>query len=630
MTELPQYGQYTVPTSDKCVALRVGQPSNSHLPLNEFLYNSSTAAIRPGLLQYGKIEGYDEFRIDLAKFLSDEYNTLVKHDNLLVTNGISFTLPMLITRYAGKYKDVTIFCENPTYFLALNIFKEMGLIVKSINMNSDGLDIKKLSKKLENINTDKPVFLYTIPISHNPTGYTLSHEKRIELSKLADKHKNLIVLADEVYHLLSFDNELKEDKNSVLPMCSYHKNFLSLNTFSKIFAPGVRLGWIQADKSHIDFISGSAILDSSGAMNPIMSAYIHESIKNGFSDENFKMSLQFVKSNWIKFLKTNCDVLYNEINIQLKDYIVDVQKPKGGYFLWIQFKKHISTSKLFDKMLDYGITFLHGNKFSPDESLDNCMRVSFSWYQGDDYKLAISRLKQLLDEQFKTKIYILGHNGKLGNLITKEIAKTDNLSFVRGLGKEIDISYITNDDIIIDVSRAEGTIQLLTKLLEYKVYPKIIIGTTGHDESILNNLIKEYATKNAIAKTSNFSYGISLFKKLISVIDTTKWNVKMSEVHHIHKIDKPSGTSKILADAYNSKYSLDTSNLNNDLIKPENIDSFREGETPGIHTLILDDGSQTISIEHVAKSRDLFAKDCIKWINFIINKKGGIWNDIFN
>ena len=156
------YGQYTVSPAEKCVNFGVGQPSNSELPLD--IVKSSCDKIKNisdfSLLQYGDIQGYKSFRIELAKFLEKERSRLrFKPENLLISNGNTGAITLICSLYR-KYIN-KIYVEEPTYFLMINIFKELGFTVESIPMREDGLDLDVLKSKLEK-NPDEKAFLYTI------------------------------------------------------------------------------------------------------------------------------------------------------------------------------------------------------------------------------------------------------------------------------------------------------------------------------------------------------------------------------------------------------------------------------------------------------------------------------------
>ena len=140
----------------------------------------------PTILQYGDIKGYFDFREDLSKFLETNYNNTVDPNDILITNGVTGSLALLCSIFSDN--NTVVFVEEPTYFLAINIFKDFKLDIVSIPIKEDGIDIEFLEKKLYDYRSKNKI-LYTIPSFHNPTGYTMSEEKRIKLGKLSDdKH----------------------------------------------------------------------------------------------------------------------------------------------------------------------------------------------------------------------------------------------------------------------------------------------------------------------------------------------------------------------------------------------------------------------------------------------------------
>ena len=194
-----QYGQYTVPSSDELVNFGVGQPSNNELPLDIIKKNCMSIMDDndKSLLQYGDIPGYLQFRDSLSKFLGKRYDLEVNPNNLFVTNGVTGALSLICSLYINRCN--TIYVEEPTYFLAINIFKEFGFNIESIKLDDDGINIEMLEQKLiKDKNNTK--LLYTIPSFHNPTSVTMSDSKRKNLAILSEKY-NMHIIADEVYQL---------------------------------------------------------------------------------------------------------------------------------------------------------------------------------------------------------------------------------------------------------------------------------------------------------------------------------------------------------------------------------------------------------------------------------------------
>jgi 2-aminoadipate transaminase len=595
-----KYGQYVVPSHNEMVNFGVGQPSTEMLPLNliKKAMKDNMKITDPSLLQYGDIPGYLEFRESLANFLISEYNTYVDTNELFVTNGVTQALSLLCTLFTKTNSVVIV--EEPTYFLAINIFKDFNLKIVSVKIDNDGVNLEELEDKLSEFKDEERILFYTIPAFHNPTSITMSHEKRVKLGELGNKYNNLLVIADEVYQLLYFD----ENKKPPMPLRYYNDNFISLGSFSKILAPSLRLGWIHASNKILDILINSGILDSSGGLNPLISSLVHSIIKNGHLYDNL------VKTR--KTLSDRCDILYNKISLKLGK-TVKIEKPYGGYFLWLEFDKSTNCINMLKKGEAYKVKFHPGNKFSSNNTLQNCLRISFSYYSNEGMDIGASRLYDLINDYRESKskminVAINGSTGKLGSLI-KELLNENNLNFIGGINRNGTIP--DNTDVIIDVSSDIGTHELLIKLKDKKI--PLVIGTTG---DLPNNNIKLYSRFAPVAVISNFSEGIPFIKECITLANNNlkKWNFSILEKHHIHKIDNPSGTAKTL-------HKLITN-------KEVDIKSIREGENFGEHNIIMDSDSEHIEILHQAKTRKIFANGAIKYINWIINQKPGIYYKI--
>src|SRR5690242_12959499 len=182
------------------IDLGLGDPPLSLLPLDLIREAAQLRLSQTdnSFLQYGAEQGDGHFRNALAGFLTKGYGFDVTPESIFVTNGISKALDLICTLFT-KAGD-TIFVEEPTYFLALRIFADHHLNVISVHTNENGLVIEALEEKLAEF---RPKFLYLIPTFQNPTGTTLPQEQRERLVQLA-KEYDFIVVADEVYHLLSY------------------------------------------------------------------------------------------------------------------------------------------------------------------------------------------------------------------------------------------------------------------------------------------------------------------------------------------------------------------------------------------------------------------------------------------
>ena len=260
------------------IDLGVGDPDFSLLPLDMLRRAAEACFARndPAFLQYGVEQGNGYFRMALAKFLGRGYGFRVDPDNLFVTNGISNALDLICAHFTRP--GDTIFVEEPTYFLALRIFADHNLRIVPIQTDENGLVIEALGEKLAQV---QPKFLYIVPTFQNPCGHTLPDERRERLVRLSQEH-NFTIVADEVYHFLNYSNQ------HIKPFAAYTdlETVISLNSFSKILAPGLRLGWMQAHPNKIKRLVTSGLLDSGGGLNPFTSAIVRELIETGDLEKN--------------------------------------------------------------------------------------------------------------------------------------------------------------------------------------------------------------------------------------------------------------------------------------------------------------------------------------------------------
>ena len=356
----------------------VGQPGLSLLPLDAM----RTAADhrfqqgRAELLAYGTNSGDAHFRLALSEFLAPRYNAPVNADQLMITASASQALDLICTRFT-KHGD-TIFVEEPTYFLALLIFRDHGLNVVGIPVDQDGLQMDALENALAQY---QPVFVYTIPTFQNPTGVTLTAERRARLVTLSEKHDFLIV-ADEVYHLLDFGNAPPR------PLASYVDSgrVLSVGSFSKICAPGLRVGWIQSSAAHLNTLITAGLLESGGGLNPFTSGIMHSLIELGLQNA----------------CVDNLRTVYGERSATLSQAIrtylpgCSFTEPRGGFFIWVQLPQGRTAAEVHDSALKQGVSFQPGTRFGASAGLSECMRLSFAYYENADLVEGVKRLGNVL------------------------------------------------------------------------------------------------------------------------------------------------------------------------------------------------------------------------------------------
>ena len=324
-------------------------------------------------LQYGFEPGDGYFRETLSKFLSKSYGFPVDLETLFVTSGISATLDLLCTLFT-KPGDA-IFAEEPSYFLALKIFADHGLRVVPIQTDQGGLVVDDLKRALKK---DRPKFIYVIPTFQNPGGHTLGRERREQLVSLAQEH-DFMILADEVYHFLSYTQAPPK------PFGAYvdSEHVISLNTFSKILAPGLRLGWIQTHASIIQKIAASGMLDSGGGMNPFTSAIVRSLIESGGLEQNIEKLVGI----YTKRVKAMDELM----RLHLPDF--EFVRPDGGYFFWVRLPG-VDVQELRKKAQAYQVGLRQGALFSSQNGLGDHMRLSISFYDMEEIEQGLIRLSR--------------------------------------------------------------------------------------------------------------------------------------------------------------------------------------------------------------------------------------------
>ncbi|CAI5729688.1 unnamed protein product [Hyaloperonospora brassicae] len=619
------YGQYDVPTADLMINFKVGQPAPSMLPLDKIREAATLkfSEADPMFLQYGVIKGYPKFRRTLAEFLTKGYKHQVDPEKLFVTNGVTGGLALICSLFLQS--GDLVFMEEPSYFLALSIMKDFKVNVRQIRMEEDGLDIDELERLLQR--GIVPKILYTIPTCHNPTGRTLSLEKRKRLVDLSAKY-NFVIVADEVYQLLSFPHVTPPP-----PMFTFdeHDTVLALGSFSKILAPALRLGWIQGSHKLLNKIEACGQLDSSGGINPVISGIVHSAIATGLQQQHLDTTVQTL---WER-----ADALMTELKAHLPDGVT-FEVPDGGYFVLVRLPEGMNANRLLPIAEKHKVMFLPGASFS--SNMKNFLRLSFSWYDLKDMQLGARRLADAIREYQEVfaseqkavaevgkpstcggevvRIAVHGHDGRLGSLIVSELNKLMDHSacfagaIVTRFDTGVEAPDLNSVDVVVDATLPVGTKKVIAYLREQKdagkinKLPALVVGTTG---ALPMDDLEAYAKLAPVVLRSNFSVGVPLVSELIKAaafkLPAEGWNVEVEEIHHTNKLDAPSGTAKTLV---KSLATTGAPCLGATGQAPTH--SLRLGDEVGKHTVLFAGPGERIEIVHQATRREVFAIGAVR------------------
>lgn len=360
------------------INLGIGQPSADLLPVG-LMREASESFFRGAHandLNYGDMQGDPRFLESLAGYLSEEYGVATNADALFVTGGNSQALDLVSSVFARP--GDTVFVEEPSYFLAFQIFRDHGLNVVGIPTDNDGLDLEQLQLALEH---HKPAFVYTIPTYHNPGGQSLSGERRKKLVDLSKQHEFLIV-ADEVYQLLYYDDVPPPALGTMIDS----NTVLSLGSFSKILAPGLRLGWIQTSSALRQKLMTNGFVNSGGSINHYASHVVRQAIDLG------------LLAGHVTHLRLAYGARLMAMEDALQGHFADIAEwslPGGGYFFWLKLPAGVDTAPLKQQAAKMEAGFQPGSVFSSNGGFHNYLRLSFAHYNEEDIATGVARLRPL-------------------------------------------------------------------------------------------------------------------------------------------------------------------------------------------------------------------------------------------
>ncbi|KAJ3226837.1 hypothetical protein HDU78_010174 [Chytriomyces hyalinus] len=414
------------PTDDPHhVSFQYGAPGEALMP-TQVMAAASEAFWRDKsnytYLQYGPTLGDSEYRRHLAEFLSVRYADTVREERVALTGGATASFSNIITLFTTKKTRILV--EDPTYFLALKVLQDHGFDPAnflSVPTDENGLDVVQLLQMLEaNKSTDfdstdssKYAFLlYMVPTYSNPTGRSTSLKRRNQLIQLARKH-NVLIVCDDVYQLLPLAPSAApparlvslDTADSALSESSFRGHVISNNSFSKIMAPGLRLGWIETHPSLLAHISRSGIMNSGGSPNHIVSGIITTALKQG----GVAAHLDFLQREYAARLDAMCDALQVGLPVG-----VSFVKPEGGFFIWLELPAGHDTFEILHAMQTGGLyqgnklltrvkmSFAPGRLFTSSSEkggrFSNCLRLTFAFYPKEQLLVGVQRLCALLKE----------------------------------------------------------------------------------------------------------------------------------------------------------------------------------------------------------------------------------------
>ncbi len=365
-----------------------GLPAPEVFPIDKFIQASETILLEQGkvALQYSITEGYVPLREMIAQRVA-RYGIKVTPENILITSGSQQALDLIGKMFINRGDRILV--EDPTYLGALQAWNAYGAEYVPVPMDEDGIIISELEKALRT----GPKFMYILPNFQNPTGISLSVERRKKLIKLADQY-GVPIIEDDPYgqlryegehlpSLVGLDNKFHDNGDD-----GYQGNVIYLSTFSKILAPGIRLAWVIAPSEVIrELVKGKQGADLHTSIFSQMLAY--QVSQDGFLEDHIKVIREAYGGKRDIMLEAMKENFPPEVKWT---------HPEGGLFLWVTLPEYLDARELLPLAVEKKVAFINGAPFFPGGGGHNTLRLNFSNASPENLRLGIQRLGEVFKE----------------------------------------------------------------------------------------------------------------------------------------------------------------------------------------------------------------------------------------
>ncbi|MBE4718354.1 PLP-dependent aminotransferase family protein [Pseudarthrobacter sp. AB1] len=366
------------------VSLAGGSPYLQSLPLERLAATAASIIADEGLtaLQYGGGQGTEELRTQVCEVMAAEGILDALPQNIVITAGSQSAQDVAVKVFCNPGDVVLV--ENPTYVGALNTFEAYQVEVATVEMDDDGLVPELLEARIAALQTaGKNIkFLYTIPNFNNPSGITLAEKRRQRVVDIC-RNANILVLEDNPYGLLRYDGKPLQPLRAANP-----DDVIYMGSFSKIFAPGLRIGWALVPE-HLQrryYLASESVTLCPPTLNQMLvSAYLR--------DYDWKGQIETYR----ELYAGRCTAMLAALDEHMPAG-TSWTSPEGGFFVWVTLPEGVDTYPLLQKAIDAGVVFIPGAAFTPSDAPSNKLRLAFSAVPSDAIKEGVRRLAPVLRE----------------------------------------------------------------------------------------------------------------------------------------------------------------------------------------------------------------------------------------
>ncbi|GAA4371324.1 PLP-dependent aminotransferase family protein [Paeniglutamicibacter cryotolerans] len=371
------------------VSLAGGNPYLQSLPLDKLGAMASELIIEHGMtaLQYGGGQGTPELRAQICEVMAEEGILDADPANIVVTTGSQSAQDVACKVFCDP--GDTILCEDPTYVGALNTFEAYQARVEPIPTDEHGMIPAELAKRIAELRAAGATIklLYTIPNFNNPSGITLCAERRPQIMEIC-REANILVLEDNPYGMLRYTGD------PILPLrADYPDDVIYMGSFSKILAPGLRIGWALVPE-HLQrrfYLASEAVTLCPPTFNQML---ISEYLKH----HDWRGQI----ASYRDLYAGRCAGMLDSL-AEFMPESVSWTRPEGGFFVWVTLPEGIDTYPLLAKAIDAGVVFIPGAAFSPADTPSNKLRLAFSAISADKIHEGVRRLAPVLREAIEAR-----------------------------------------------------------------------------------------------------------------------------------------------------------------------------------------------------------------------------------
>jgi DNA-binding transcriptional MocR family regulator len=368
------------------VELKAGHPDLALLPAAGLLQATQVILEREAAqaLSYGAEQGPDCLIQQLSGWLAHIEGAKSPRERMMITGGASQALDMLCLLLTQP-GDIAL-VPSPTYHLALRVLRDHQLELLSVPSDNEGLQVDALEETLKSLQgrQKQPRLLYLVSTFNNPTGLTLDVERRKALAELARQY-DFIVVEDDVYYQLWYD----QPPPPAIYDLSGSESVIRLGSFSKILAPGLRLGWMTAAPQIVQRCIQSGVLDSGGGLGHFTAHVVAAFIELGLLDDH----VETLRAKYSERRNLLIDALADHLP---KDCHWGI--PPGGFYVWLRLPKEINSAVFLRTAEDAGVSYIPGTKFFVQGGGEDYCRLNFTMVSLTELEEGACRLGSALSK----------------------------------------------------------------------------------------------------------------------------------------------------------------------------------------------------------------------------------------